>query len=83
VGSDGIRARQSDEGAGLDHDMTDHNGRYDLRIPAGGAKLYFNALPDGFKYPRPQIIKRLDIQPDQTTIENLDFTLERQTSAEQ
>jgi hypothetical protein len=68
----------TDEGPGLDHDMTDHNGHYRLRIPSGQAKLYFNALPDGFKYPEPQIIRRLDVQPEQAAIEDLDFTLERQ-----
>ena len=71
------------EGPGLDHDTTDHNGRYRLRIPAGQAKFYFNALPEGFKYPRPQIVKRLDIQAGQAAIEDLDFTLERKTDADE
>jgi beta-lactamase regulating signal transducer with metallopeptidase domain len=70
------------EGPGLDHDTTDHNGRYRLRIPAGQAKFYFNALPDGFKYPRPQIIKRLDIQAGQAAVKDLIFTLDRKTDVD-
>jgi hypothetical protein len=66
------------EGSGLDDDVTDRLGRYRLRVSAGGAKLYFNALPDGFKYPDPQIIRNLAIAPDQPAITDLDFTLERE-----
>ena len=60
-------------------DVTDADGRYDLRLPAGTARLYFNSLPDGFAYPRPQIVKRLDVQPGQAAIENLNFTLQRKS----
>ncbi len=66
-------------GPGLCHDVTDADGRYDLRLPAGTARLYFNSLPDGFAYPRPQIVKRLDVQPGQAAIENLNFTLQRKS----
>jgi hypothetical protein len=67
------------EGPGLDSVMSDHNGSYQLRVPSGAAKLYFNALPDGFKYPDPQIIKQLDLEPMQAEIRDLNFTLERKT----
>jgi hypothetical protein len=40
--------------------------------------LYFNSLPDGFKYPEPQIMKRLDITAGQSDINDLNFTLERE-----
>jgi len=63
---------------GLGGDMTDANGRYQLRLPSGIAELYFNSLPHGFAYPSPQIIKRLDIQPKQADLPALDFTLKRQ-----
>ncbi len=63
---------------GLDDDFTKADGKYQLRLPSGRAKLYFNSLPEGFAYPKPQVIKLLDIQPGQTNIENLDFTLQRQ-----
>jgi hypothetical protein len=69
------------EGPGLDHDVTDRQGRYRLRVPAGAAKLYFNSLPDGFKYPDPQIIRNLAMAPDQSAITDLDFTLERNSAA--
>jgi hypothetical protein len=62
---------------GLAHDSTDGNGRYQFRLPAGSVQLYFDALPDGFAYPEPQIVKRLDIKPGQADIENLDFTIQR------
>jgi hypothetical protein len=63
---------------GLDDDFTTSTGKYLLHLPSGRAKLYFNSLPDGFAYPRPQIVKQLDIEPGQPSIKNLDFTLQRQ-----
>ncbi len=68
-------------GPGLDDDFTKADGKYQLRLAAGKANLYFNSLPDGFVYPKPQVVKLLDIQPGQPDIENLDFTLERQAKA--
>ena len=65
-------------GPGLDGDFTRADGKYQLRLSAGKAKLYFNSLPDGFAYPKPQVVKQLDIEPNQPDIENLNFTLERQ-----
>lgn len=65
------------EGPGLADDMTDREGRYHLRLPRGRAKLYFNSLPDGFVYPDPQIINRLEILAEQGDTENLDFTIYR------
>lgn len=67
----------ADSQAGLGGDSTDGNGRYQFRLPAGGAHLYFNALPEGFAYPDPQIVKRLDIKSGQADIQNLDFTIQR------
>ncbi len=67
----------TDPGSGLGGDMTDADGRYRFRIPSGGARLYFNALPDGFAYPNPQIVKTLDVARGQADIENMDFVLER------
>jgi hypothetical protein len=64
-------------GAGLDDDMTDNSGRYRLHLPAGAANLYFNSLPNGFVYPEPQIVKRLEIESGQGAIENLDFSVIR------
>ncbi|HEV7223119.1 MAG TPA: carboxypeptidase regulatory-like domain-containing protein [Pirellulales bacterium] len=61
----------------LAHDMTDREGRFRLRLPSGRAQLYFNSLPDGFLYPKPQIIKRLDIAAGQDAVEGLDFTIPR------
>jgi hypothetical protein len=69
----------SREGSGLFHDMTDADGRYDFRLPAGGARLYFNALPEGFAYPDPQIVKRLDMKRGQADIHGLNFTLQRRS----
>jgi len=66
---------------GLAHDMSDAEGRYKLRLPAGKARLYFNSLPDGFAYPRPPIVKTLDITAGQADLEGVDFTLERQAAA--
>jgi hypothetical protein len=60
-------------------DFTDGNGRYQFRLPSGGAKLYFDALPEGFAYPQPQTVKHLDIQPGQADVQNLDFTIQRQS----
>jgi thiol-disulfide isomerase/thioredoxin len=57
--------------------MTDHEGRYRLLVPSGRAQLYFNSLPEGFVYPRPQIVKRLDITAGQEAVEGLDFTIPR------
>jgi thiol-disulfide isomerase/thioredoxin/protocatechuate 3,4-dioxygenase beta subunit len=62
---------------GLAHVMTDHEGRYRLLVPSGRAQLYFNSLPEGFVYPRPQIVKRLDITAGQEAVEGLDFTIPR------
>ena len=64
-------------GPGLDGGMTDAEGRYQFRLPSGKAFLYFNSLPDGFAYSRPQVVKRLDINSAQPEIKNLDFTLQR------
>jgi hypothetical protein len=66
-------------GPGLGQDSTDGNGRYQFRLPAGSACLYFSGLPDGFAYPDPQIVKRLEIKSGQTDIQNLDFTIQRQS----
>ncbi len=68
-------------GPGLCHDFTDAEGRYEFRLPAGSARLYFNSLPDGFAYPTPQTVKRLDIQPRQADIQGLDFTLQRRPAS--
>jgi hypothetical protein len=65
------------EGDGLADDMSKVDGRYQLYLPSGVARLYFNSLPDGFKYPEPQIVKRLELVSGQASIENLDFTLPR------
>ena len=67
----------SEEAPGLDHSSTDENGAYDFLLPAGKAQLYFNALPEGFAYPDPQIIKKLDVSAGQQDVEDLDFTLQR------
>jgi hypothetical protein len=64
-------------GSGLADDGTDADGRYEFRLPSGPARIYFNSLPDGFEYPRPQIVKELNIEPGQAAIENLDFVLSR------
>ncbi len=66
-------------GPGLDGGMTDAEGRYQFRLPSGKAFLYFNSLPDGFAYPHPQVVKRLDIDSAQPEIKNLDFTLQRKS----
>jgi hypothetical protein len=67
----------TEAGPGVGDSTTDANGRYHFLLPAGGTRLYFNALPEGFAYPRPEIVKRLDIKSGQQHIENLDFTLHR------
>lgn len=64
-------------GPGIDNDMTAADGRYELRLPAGEACLYFNSLPDGYAYPEPQIVERLEIRPGQDNIQGLDFVLPR------
>jgi hypothetical protein len=68
----------SKNGPGLCHDITDATGRYQLHLPAGRARLYFNSLPDGFVYPDPQVVRELDIKDGQAKLENMDFTLQRQ-----
>ena len=65
------------DGAGLDSAMTDKQGFFELQLPPGKAKLYFNSLPSGFEYPRPQVIKRLEIQVNQEQVEALNFVLQR------
>jgi hypothetical protein len=67
----------SDEGPGLDHDVTDEDGQYLLRIPPGKAKIYFNALPEGIAYPDPQIVKRLEVESGQAPLTEVNFSLER------
>jgi len=72
----------SQNGPDLGGDLTDAKGRYQFRIPAGKARLYFNSLPDGFVYPDPQIVEALDIEPGQADIQT--WTLpsgENQTEA--
>ncbi len=66
-------------GPGLGSDSTDALGHYEIRLPAGNACLYFSGLPDGFRYPQPQVIKDLEIKAGQADIQNLDFTVERKT----
>jgi hypothetical protein len=70
----------SNGGPGLADDMTDREGRYRLRLPSGGARLYFNSLPNGFAYPDPQVVKELDLKTGQDPIEGLDFTLLRKAN---
>lgn len=68
-------------GAGLDDDSTDADGRYEFRLPSGGANLYFNSLPDGFAYPEPQIVQTFEIKAGQPAVESPDITL-RKTPAD-
>lgn len=68
---------ESLNGSGLAGDSTDRDGRYRLRLPTGGARLYFNSLPSGFDYPKPPIVKQLDIQAEQDPIDDLNFTIPR------
>jgi hypothetical protein len=65
-------------GPGLAHGGTSASGRYELVLPAGEAYLYFNGLPTGYAYPKPQIVKHLEIKQGQGNIQDLDFTLRRQ-----
>ena len=69
--------------SGLDHSSTDDDGRFDFLLPAGEAQLYFNALPDGFEYPRPQIIHKLTIESGQDDVEGLKFELKRKPRDEE
>jgi hypothetical protein len=64
---------------GLSEDVTDASGRYQFRLPAGGAQLYFNALPHGFVYPNPQTVKHLEIKAGHSDIGDLNFTLARES----
>jgi hypothetical protein len=66
-------------GAEISHLSTNAEGRFEFRLPAGAAHLYFNSLPDGFAYPDPQIIKHLEIDPAAGDVEGLEFTLQRRT----
>ena len=78
VGGAAISAVTDDQGGpSLADDQTDVNGHYELRLPSGEACLYFNSLPDGFEYPKPQIAKRLQIKRVEGEIKNIDFMLER------
>lgn len=61
----------------LDSDVSNVEGRYQLRLPSGAVRLYFNAIPRGFEYPDPQIVKELEIEAGQQVIENLDLVLLR------
>jgi hypothetical protein len=67
-------------GPGLAADTSDENGHYQFRLPSGNAHLYFSGLPDGFAYPKPQVVKELEIKPGRADIQHLDFTLERQST---
>jgi outer membrane protein assembly factor BamB len=69
-----------DNGSSLWEDSTDASGRYQFRLPVGGVKLYFNALPQEFAYPDPQIVKHLEIKTGQAEIHDLNFTLKRKSS---
>jgi hypothetical protein len=55
----------------------DSGGRIRLgdqfRLPSGSARLYFTSLPDGFAYPDPKFVKRLDLKSGQADIQNLDL----------
>ncbi len=69
----------SNVGSGLDGATTDSDGRYQLRLPSGKSRLYFNSLPSGFNYPDPQVIKHLAVGPGQQDLENLNFVLDRKS----
>jgi hypothetical protein len=72
------------ERPGLDHDSTNAEGRFEFRLPAGAAELYFSGgLPDDIPYPTSQIVKRLEIQAGQAPIENLQITLHRKRKVEE
>jgi hypothetical protein len=62
---------------GLDDALTDADGRFQFHLPSGIAKLAFRGVPDGFDYPKPEIVKQLDIQPGQPPINDLTLTLPR------
>jgi hypothetical protein len=64
-------------GAGLGSDASDETAHYQIRLPSGSAHLYFSGLPDGFAYPKPQVVKELEIKTRQADIQNLDLTLLR------
>jgi hypothetical protein len=67
-------------GPGLASDTSDEDGHYQFRLPSGSAHLYFSGLPDGFAYPKPQVVKEVEIKPGQADIQHLDFILERQST---
>jgi hypothetical protein len=67
----------SQGGPSLSESGTDAEGRYQFRLPAGTARLYFNSLPGGFAYPSPPVVKSLEIKSGQPDIRDLDFTIRR------
>lgn len=64
-------------GVNLDYSPTDAEGKYEMRVPAGVVKLQFDALPRGYEYPGPRILKTFVLEAGQADITNLNFTLQR------
>ncbi len=63
-------------GADLDSDMTDRDGAFELRVPAGRTRIYFGSLPEGFKYPP---ARRLDVQ---SSIKDMEFVISKNARAD-
>ncbi len=61
----------------LDGARSDEDGRFELRLPRGGAQLYFMGIPRGYAYPEPQIVDELVVEKDGMPIEGLRFELKR------
>ena len=66
----------NDLGAGLAFATTGADGRFELRLPAGGAALYFSGVPRGYRYPEPQIVHKLTLDGEEI-VDGLRFALPR------
>lgn len=66
-----------DQHTRLGHGSTDELGRFSMRLPAGVALLYFSGIPDGFAYPKPQVVTTLQVAKDTLELTHLQLELSR------
>jgi len=56
---------------------TDPQGRFSMRLPTGGARLYFGGVPRGFVYPEPQIVAKIDVTAEDKDLQKLRLEVPR------
>ncbi len=65
----------------LDNDRTRDDGTFQLSLPTGKARIYFDKLSHAYVYPEPQFVKELNIEPGQADIKDLKITVRRKAVA--